>query len=394
MTILKSFHRMAYQILPTFIIEDFKNQKEYQAERFFCDIEIFSEFFKVAVERGSTVLDCGLNLGMHTDILLSLGVKKVIAFEASREILEKVVPKYQDNDSVTVVEKALSNEAGKVVFYECDAMLGSSSLRRTRDIRKWGCHEYEVEATRLDDEPIIREAENISCVKVDLEGADILALDGGRKLLEKHAPYVIMEYVDTLTEYYLDGKKLDKYSILNFCKEIDYIPFNLYGICILDEEIFEESVFEDMNDLILVPKSKLHDWTTLLLPRYQYAIFEKLLERIELYDKFPGNLSIMSMCKRIYREVNIKSKPDALAFLVVVRDNLVRILQSPAEIDDNPDIKARGALVLKLIYFGGLEDAYNLALKREVTEQALQKYEAILAKLSNQRAKRDYVGKL
>ena len=181
-----------------------------ELERFFCDIEIFSEFYKVAVERGSTVLDCGLNLGMHTDLLLSLGVKKVIAFEASIEILKKVVPKYQDNDSVTVVQKALSNEAGKIVFYECDAMLGSSSLRRTRDIRKWGCYKYEVEATRLDDEPIIREAENISCVKVDLEGADILALDGGRKLLEKHAPYVIMEYVDTLTEYYLDGKKLDK----------------------------------------------------------------------------------------------------------------------------------------------------------------------------------------
>ena len=146
--------------------------------------------------------------------------------------------------------------------------------------------------------------------------------------------------------------------------------------------------------MILVPKSKLHDWTTLLLPRYQYAIFEKLLERIELYDKFPGNLSIMSMCKRIYREVNIKSKPDAMAFLVVVRDNLVRILQSPAEIDDNPDIKARGALVLKLIYLGSLEDAYNLALKRKVSEQALQKYEAILAQLSSQRTKTDYIGKL
>ena len=113
------------------------------------------------------------------------------------------------------------------MFYECDAMLGSSSLRRTRDIRKWRCYEYQVEATRLDDEPIIQGAEEISCVKVDLEGADILALDGGRKLLETHAPYVIMEYVDTLTEYSLDGKRPDKYSILNFCEKIDYLPFNL-----------------------------------------------------------------------------------------------------------------------------------------------------------------------
>lgn len=141
--------------------------------------------------------------------------------------------------------------------------------------------------------------------------------------------------------------------------------------------------------MILVPKSKLHEWTTLLLPRYQYAVFEKLLERIELYDTFPGNLSIMSMCKRIYREVNIKSKPDALAFLAMVRDNLIRILRSPAEIDDNPDIKARGALVLKLLHLGSLEDAYNVALKKKVTEQELQKYEAVLAQLLNQRKKID-----
>ena len=147
MTILKSFHRMAYQILPTFMIKDFKGKKKYQAERFFSDVEIFSEFFKLTVERGSTVLDCGLNLGIHTDIFLSLGAKKVIAFEASREILKYVMRKYQDISSVTVIPKALSNEAGKVVFYVCDAMLGSSSLKRTRDIRTWGRYEYEVEAT-------------------------------------------------------------------------------------------------------------------------------------------------------------------------------------------------------------------------------------------------------
>ena len=57
------------------------------------------------------------------------------------------------------------------------------------------------------------------CVKVDLEGADMLGLDGGRKLLEKHAPYVIMEYVDTLTDYSLGGKRLNKYSILNFARK-------------------------------------------------------------------------------------------------------------------------------------------------------------------------------
>ena len=129
------------------------------------------------------------------DAVLELGAKNVIAFEASREVLEKVRSKYEANPAVTVIEKALSNKSGKVTFHECNAS-GASSLRVTRDIRKHGAYEYEVEAIRLDDVPELQEIECISCMKVDLEGADILALSGGVKLLRKHKPYIIMEYVD------------------------------------------------------------------------------------------------------------------------------------------------------------------------------------------------------
>ena len=212
-------------------------------------------------------------------MFLSLGAKAVIAFEASREVLGKVTKKYTDNQSVTIIGKALSDEVGSVLFHECNAS-GASSLRETRDIRKYGGYKYEVECTTLDHEQSLADAQNISCMKIDLEGADMPALVGGRRLIKKHQPYIIMEYVDMLTEYTIDGSKLTKYSILDICEEIDYVPFNLYGICVLDPEIFEEFIFEDMNDLILVPKSKLTHWTTALLPKYQYAVFEKLFERI------------------------------------------------------------------------------------------------------------------
>jgi hypothetical protein len=187
-----------------------------------------------------------------------------------------------------------------------------------------------------------------------------------------------MEYVDTLTEYKLDGVQLNKYSILHFCKKNDYVPFNLYGICISEIDVFDESVFEDMNDLILVPRSKLEEWTTKRLPKYQYAVFEKLLERIELHDKFPGNLSIMSMCKRIYREVNQKSREEAIDFLKLVHHNLVRIIKHASEIDENEDLKQRGATVLKLIYVGLFDEAYKLASKKSVKESELKKFSSLV----------------
>jgi hypothetical protein len=156
------------------------------------------------------------------------------------------------------------------------------------------------------------------------------------------------------------------------------VPFNLYGICISEIDVFDESIFEDMNDLILVPRCKLEEWTTKRLPKYQYAVFEKLLERIELHDKFPGNLSIMSMCKRIYREVNQKSREEAIDFLKLVHHNLVRIIKHASEIDENEDLKQRGATVLKLIYVGLFDEAYKLASKKSVKESELKKFSSLV----------------
>ena len=86
MTILKSLHRVAYQTLPHSIVENYKGEEKYQVFHFFNDTEIFIEFFKVVVEPDSTVLDCGLNFGMHTDMVLKLGAKNVFAFDVFRRI--------------------------------------------------------------------------------------------------------------------------------------------------------------------------------------------------------------------------------------------------------------------------------------------------------------------
>ena len=123
------------------------------------------------VKPGSTVVDAGLNFGIHTDCFIELGAKNVNA-------------------------------------------TGASSLKYTRDIEKHGGYTYRVEATRLDDEAALQTCDNISCMKMDIEGAEISALSAGRKFLEIHQPYIIIEYVDTLKEYSVNGKKLDKYAVI------------------------------------------------------------------------------------------------------------------------------------------------------------------------------------
>ena len=201
------------------------------------------------------------------------------------------------------------------------------------------------------------------------------------KNLEIHQPYIIIEYVDTLKEYSVNGKKLDKYAVLELCKQIKYVPYNLYGMCVLSEDVFEQSIFRDTNDLILVPESKHEEWSRLLLPQYQYAIFDILFERIELHDSFPGNLSIMSMCRRIYRVVNQHEEAVAKEYLALVHRNLTRVIRNHLEIDDITDLRDRGRLLIKLIYFGAINEAYELALIKEVGEADLQRFAPILETL-------------
>ena len=59
----------------------------------------------------------------------------------------------------------------------------------------------------------------------------------------------------------------------------------------------------------------------------------------------------------------------------VVRKNLLRIVESVTEIEENEDLK-RGILLLKLIYANFLEEAYQLAAKKMVSDAEIQEFEA------------------
>lgn len=371
--ILKSFKESAYKIVPFETVPEWKGIKDFTVHHFFCEFDIFREFFRLVVKPGSTVIDAGLNFGIHTDCLIELGAKNVIAFEPSREVLKVVMSKYKYEDRVKIIPKALSDKNGLLEFHECNAT-GASSLEYTRDLKKHGGYSYGVEVTRLDDEAALQTYDDISCMKMDIEGAEISALSAGTQFLKKHQPYIIIEYVDTLKEFSVNGKKLDKYAVLELCKEIKYVPYNLYGMCVLSEDVFEQSIFRDTNDLILVPESKHEEWARILLPQYQYAVFDILFERIELHDSFPGNLSIMSMCRRIYRVVNQHDKAAAKEYLALVHKNLTRVIQNHSEIDGITDLRDRGRILIKLIYFGVIDEAYELAVLKEAGEAELKRF--------------------
>ena len=83
-----------------------------------------------------------------------------------------------------------------------------AAFDRTRNI--------ECDVVRLDD--YLSDVERIGLVKCDIEGADLYAMRGARKLLQRHKPVVIIE----ITPWFLEGFGLAVNDVYGFFEELGY----------------------------------------------------------------------------------------------------------------------------------------------------------------------------
>ena len=392
---LDLFHRHAYEFIPMKRIPNFKGSSSFQVIHYFNDTAMFQQFFKLVITPNSTTLDIGCNIGTHADMMLELGVDAVFAFEASISNIEYLRKKYESEKRFRLQPHAISNENKKVKFYDSDFANGITSLAKTPDVLKSDkIIERLVQCKRVDDIAELQHINNISCIKIDIEGADLLAIDGARQLIYRNTPYIIMEYAFNMHEFKLKGETIEATTVLQVCEELGYIPYNIYGVCVLDDEVFRSSALVDTFDLILVPESRHDHWSKYLCPKYQYKIMDLLFHRIENYDVFPGYSTFVSMPKRIYDVVNNSTRDEALSYLKRIRTNLMDIIGSIEEIDkpslriknegghltkdiDN-DLRERGKTVLKLIYRNQLDAAYGLSCLKNVDASELKKFKKLL----------------
>jgi len=136
--------------------------------------------FKASLKPGTVVVDGGAHIGLYSLIASrTLGDKgRVLAFEPDPYNFHALLLNLWANGcrNVIAVPKALSSSAGKAWFYQSAGTISSSLIRRhefdTHPVRL-----IEVETTTLDQEMRDLKAEAI-LVKLDLEGAEPLAVDG------------------------------------------------------------------------------------------------------------------------------------------------------------------------------------------------------------------------
>ena len=140
------------------------------------------------VQPGDVVLDCGANVGVYTRAALKQGARLVVAIEPAPENIECLRRTF---------EKEIAE--GKVIVYpkgvwDKDDMLElmvdpQNSAADSFIIRREGAKAVaKVPLTTIDKMVDELKLDKVDYIKMDIEGAEVKALAGGRKTLERFHP--------------------------------------------------------------------------------------------------------------------------------------------------------------------------------------------------------------
>ncbi len=145
------------------------------------------------VKPGGRIFDIGANIGIYSVLAASKGAE-VAAFEPSpraQKLLKDNIEMNNLKAQITVYPLAVSKEEGKVTFYE-----GHDRNWSVGRVFRYG-NRTDTQTVEVDTQTLDRLAEKIGCpdvIKVDIEGAEWLALQGAAKLLARpDAPVFLME---------------------------------------------------------------------------------------------------------------------------------------------------------------------------------------------------------
>jgi len=142
---------------------------------------------------GETFVDAGANCGVYTMAAASITGEKglVLAFEPGREVFSALKRSASRNGGrqIRLFEIGLSNVSGAAQLYSHPHGASSFSLGNADGSGSSST----IEVKKLDDVLDAEGVKNVDCIKMDVEGAEELILQGATKLFDRCKPRVIFE---------------------------------------------------------------------------------------------------------------------------------------------------------------------------------------------------------
>jgi FkbM family methyltransferase len=191
------------------------------ANKYGWDYAIYHEVYNlldysrygVHVQPGDTVVDLGGNIGIFTRYAYQMGANKIVTFEPDKRYFE--ILKLNAPSNAILFNAAIGNTLDKLTLTESDH-LGGSNLWHPTDPN---VNQYSVNVYTLDyilDNHLI---DKIDFLKVDIEGSEIIALDGIR---DEH----LTKIRNIVVEYHHEHLKFDDTLRANFVARLTQLGFN------------------------------------------------------------------------------------------------------------------------------------------------------------------------
>jgi FkbM family methyltransferase len=204
-----------------------------------------------------TILDIGANTGLHLTQFRRLARTsgRVIAFEPLPHLASMLTQQFRDYPNVEIRAVALSREPGTASFHFNQVIPGESGLRVRADFDKSG----PVKMITVKTDTLDRQAhglDRLTYVKIDIEGGEIDCLQGGQAVIERHRPFISVEY--GRNSYLPYGNT--SATLFELANSMDYVLSDLFGNLIETFEEWEQICDMSYWDYFLVPRNRCPEW--------------------------------------------------------------------------------------------------------------------------------------
>lgn len=144
-------------------------------------------------DKNATAIDVGANIGLYT-YSLSNKFKNVISFEPIASLYKNLLRSFKSFDNVEIHNAALSDRDGEETLFIPERFHAWSTLEKDNPMLNVASKEQkiiEVKITlkRLDDYKL----NNISFIKIDVEGHEMKVLEGAAETIKNNNPLLLIE---------------------------------------------------------------------------------------------------------------------------------------------------------------------------------------------------------
>lgn len=160
---------------------------------------MFVSVCRSVLPQGGTFVDVGAHVGLYTIRLLPKA-GKVYAFEANALTYEALTRHLELNDSehkVMAEQVAVWDSTGDEVFLIDENGMRSGGSTRCEPVPGAQGKALDVgAATTATLDHLLRDAEHVDLIKIDVEGGERRVLDGATQVLAQHRPVLFIEMHD------------------------------------------------------------------------------------------------------------------------------------------------------------------------------------------------------